>query len=187
MSPIRIIGGVAKGRRLRMVPGSGTRPVGDRVKEALFNILGPDVEGSHFLDLFAGTGSVGIEALSRGAERVVLVEKGARACKTIRANLEHVGLMTGAVLIQADVFHTLNGDPDGSFDYVYIAPPQSRGLWSRALMQMDRRTDWLNPDAWVIAQIHPKEYEDLALASLELFDQRAYGKTMLVFYEHPGR
>jgi hypothetical protein len=76
MSHLRVISGTAKGRKLRMVPGEGTRPVTDRVKQALFNIIGPDVEGSAFLDLYAGTGSVGIEALSRGAKRVVFVDGG---------------------------------------------------------------------------------------------------------------
>ena len=71
----------------------------------------------------------------------------------------------------------------GSFHYVYIAPPQYRGLWSETLHMLDRNTTWLADDAWAIAQLHPREYEDLALARLALFDQRTYGSVMLCFYE----
>lgn len=85
--PIRVIAGAAKGRRLKMVPGDTTRPVMDRVKEALFNILGRGIVGSSFLDLFAGTGSVGIEALSRGAGRVVFIDRHPLAIRTDRKSV----------------------------------------------------------------------------------------------------
>ena len=186
MSHLRVISGTAKGRKLRMVPGEGTRPVTDRVKQALFNIIGPDVEGSAFLDLYAGTGSVGIEALSRGARRVVFVDGGALACKTIRQNLEYTGLQQGASVMRLDVLTALKRERLGGFDYLYVAPPQYRGLWGRTVEQLDRQADWLKPVCWVIAQMHPKEFTTLPLERLELFDQRKYGQTLLAFYEQPG-
>lgn len=186
MPGLRVIAGKARGRRLVPVPGEETRPIGDRVKEALFNILGADIQGAAFLDLFAGTGGVGIEALSRGAERALFVDTSARAVRTVRQNLEQTGLAAGATVLQRDAFGLLAGAAPEAFDYVYAAPPQGRGLWRRALETLDRSQAWLNPDAWVIAQIHPREYLTLELGALEQFDRRTYGNTALVFYRLPG-
>jgi 16S rRNA (guanine966-N2)-methyltransferase len=169
-----------------MVPGEETRPIGDRVKQSLFDILGADIEGSSFLDLFGGTGSVGIEALSRGAERVVFVDLSLRAIETIRRNLEDTGLAEGAEVVRGDAFSFLQKPTQGGFDYVYVAPPQYQGLWSRTVMAIDAVPRWVNPDGWVIAQIHPTEYAVLDLAHLTEFDQRRYGNTLLCFYELPG-
>lgn len=183
MSRMRVIAGQARGRKLRAVPGDETRPISDRVKEALFNILSQDVPGSAFLDLFAGTGSVGIEALSRGADYARFVDSHRAAVETIRSNLESTHLAENAELLPADAFDYISRNPDRSFDYVYIAPPQYKKMWSRAILALDRNSDWLLNDAWVIAQIDPKEYEELDLDNLLEFDQRRYGNTLLVFYE----
>jgi 16S rRNA (guanine966-N2)-methyltransferase len=186
MAGLRVIAGRAKGLRLRMVPGKSTRPISDRVKGAIFNIIGADVTGSYFLDLFAGTGSVGIEALSRGAARVLFVDSDRKAVRTIIANLEHTQLGDRADIRQINVFQYLNGDREETFDYIYVAPPQYAGLWSRTVRTLDEKPEWLNPDAWVIAQMHPVEYEALRLSNLRLFDQRKYGNTLLAFYDLPG-
>jgi 16S rRNA (guanine(966)-N(2))-methyltransferase RsmD len=179
---VRVIAGKAKGRKLRSVPGPGTRPITDRAKSALFSILGGDVAGSRFLDLFAGTGQVGIEALSRGAQEAVFVEKGSRALRTIRTNLELTGLTEGARIVRADVFQYLLTPPEEGFDYIYVAPPQYRGLWKRTLLMLDARPDWLAEDGWVIVQIHPSEFEALPLEHLHRFDSRRYGGVQLDFY-----
>ena len=186
MPGLRVIGGEAKGRRLRLVPGGATRPVGDRVKGALFNILGPDVEDCSFLDLFAGTGSVGIEALSRGAARAVFLDSNARAIRTVEQNLAHTGFSMRAKVYRQDAFSYLSQPEADHFDYVYVAPPQFKDLWRRAITKLDADPHLLNPDAWVIAQIHPNEYLALDLAELVEFDKRRYGSTMLVFYEFPS-
>jgi 16S rRNA (guanine(966)-N(2))-methyltransferase RsmD len=186
MAGIRVISGSAKGHKLRPVPGEVTRPVSDRVKESLFNILGADIEGAWLLDLFAGTGSVGIEALSRGAAGAVFVDNDARAIDSARGNLEATGLANRAEVRRGDAFSLLEGTPRRKFDYVYVAPPQYHDLWSRAVLMLDGRTGWLNPDAWVIAQMHPKEFRELQLARLREADRRKYGSTLLVFYEFPG-
>ena len=182
MSGLRVISGVARGRKLRPVPGSSTRPITDRVKESLFNIIGLDVQSASFLDLFAGTGSVGIEALSRGAATTWFVDNDRLAIETVRANLKHTGLENNVQVLRMDAFNLLGSETKRSFDYVYIAPPQYKGLWKRALHSLDANQSWLSEDAWVVAQIHPREYEQLELQNLAEFDQRRYGSTVLVFY-----
>jgi 16S rRNA (guanine(966)-N(2))-methyltransferase RsmD len=179
---MRVIAGQAKGRRLKMVPGSGTRPITDRAKAALFSILSSDVVGARFLDLFAGTGGVGIEALSRGATEAVFVERGRAALRTIRSNLEHTTLIDRGRIESANVFEFLARVPS-AFDYVYVAPPQYRGLWADTLRALDRHPGWLHQDGWAIAQIHPREYEPLQLETLAQFDQRTYGSVTLCFYQ----
>jgi 16S rRNA (guanine966-N2)-methyltransferase len=184
---LRIIGGKARGRRIRSVPGDTTRPITDRVREALFNILGMDIQGAAFLDLFAGTGSVGIEALSRGAGKVCFVDLNRLPIATIRENLRVTNLETGAEVHQMDAFLFLERISGEKYDYVYIAPPQYKGLWKRALNIIDATPRILSDDAWVIVQIHPVELEELsgeqALKNLVEFDRRQYGSTVVLFYE----
>jgi 16S rRNA (guanine966-N2)-methyltransferase len=182
MSGLRIIAGKARGRRLRSVPGDATRPITDRVKENLFNILGADVQGSTWLDLFAGTGSVGIEALSRGADFVRFVDIQRQAIETIRSNLSQTGLQVGSEVLRLDAFQLIAGPADRGFDYIYIAPPQYKALWQRALLALDADPGWLNEDAWIIVQIHPVEDQAISLKKLEEFDRRKYGSTLLLFY-----
>ncbi len=172
--------------RLQDVPGDITRPITDRVKEALFNILGNDVLDCTFLDLFGGTGSVGIEALSRGAQFVRFIDLNRAAIQVIRANLEHTHLAERAQVVQSDAFAYLRQPPDRAFDYIYVAPPQYKGMWSKALEIIAECPRWLSTESWVIAQIDPVEYQALTLSSLREFDQRRYGSTLLVFYEPSG-
>ncbi len=179
-----MIAGTARGRKLRSVPGDSTRPITDRTKESLFNILGADIQDASLLDLFAGTGSVGIEALSRGARFVRFVDKNQQAIQTVRANLHYTGLAQFAEVNRIDAFSLLLTQPDRQFDYVYIAPPQYKELWKRALRALDGNTGWLGEDAWAIAQIHPVEYETQQFQHLVEFDQRKYGSTLLVFFKY---
>jgi 16S rRNA (guanine(966)-N(2))-methyltransferase RsmD len=179
---MRVIAGKAKGFKLYMVPGDKTRPVMDIVKESAFNIIAPYIFHSSFLDLYAGTGSVGIEALSRGASMARFVDVNPKATQTIHANLEHTGLEEGAEVWQKDVFSMLKMPPDREFDFVYIAPPQYKKLWARTLETLDANMGWLAEDAWVIVQIDPVEEETVHLENLELFDRRVYGSTELLFF-----
>jgi 16S rRNA (guanine966-N2)-methyltransferase len=186
MSGLRVIGGEAKGRKLRMVPGEGTRPISDRVKESLFNILGEELRQAHFLDLFAGTGSVGIEALSRGAAWATFVESDPKACDVIRQNLTHTRLAERGDVVRGDVFHVLARRPSRAYDFVHIAPPQYKQLWERTLLLVDEHTEWLRPDATVVVQVDPVELRPVSLMHLQEYDRRKYGSTLLVLYEWPS-
>ncbi len=179
---IRVIAGSAKGRQLKLVPGDSTRPVMDRVKEALFSIIGRDILDSVFLDLFAGTGSVGIEALSRGARKAVLIDLEPKAIQTIQENLKLTRLMEKAVVRRGDAFAVLSGKPDAAYDFVYIAPPQYKGMWEKALREIDAKPEWLSDDGTVIVQIDPEEYTPIPLEHLVVDDERKYGSTLLIFY-----
>ncbi|MFC1921810.1 16S rRNA (guanine(966)-N(2))-methyltransferase RsmD [Chloroflexota bacterium] len=180
---MRVISGSARGRKLQSVPGDSTRPITDRVKESLFNIVGPDIHKSTFLDLFAGTGSVGIEALSRGASSALFIDVDQKAIKTIRANLDLTGLTESGQVLRGEALTFLERPANVQFDYIYIAPPQYKGLWKEALESLDHHIDWLSSDAWVIVQIHPREFEPLDLEHLKEFDRRSYGSTTLIFFQ----
>ncbi|NPV76892.1 MAG: 16S rRNA (guanine(966)-N(2))-methyltransferase RsmD [Anaerolineae bacterium] len=183
MSNPRIIAGKARGIRLHPVPGNVTRPITDRVKEALFNIIGADIIGASFLDLFGGTGSVGIEALSRGASFARLLDNNQGAFKTIKANLIQTHLNDMAEVLLADAFSYLRKPADKTFDYIYVAPPQYKNLWKQTLAELESNPTWLARDGWVIVQIDPKEYEKIPWKTLSEFDQRRYGSTLLLFFE----
>jgi 16S rRNA (guanine(966)-N(2))-methyltransferase RsmD len=183
---MRVISGSAKGRKLRSVPGDSTRPIADRVKVALFDILSGEVADASFLDLFAGTGGVGIEALSRGAARAVFIDSEPSAVRTTRENLAATGLDRKADVIRSDSFRYLERSEHPAFDIIYIAPPQYKGLWERALRTIDERPEWLSDDGQAIVQIHPREWTEARLAHLIEFDRRKYGNTLLVFFEKPG-
>ena len=168
---LRVITGKAKGRKLKSVPGDTTRPVTDRVKEALFNILAGDVIDSHWWDLFGGTGAIGIEALSRGAAFVRFTDSNRAPVETIKYNVEHCGFSKQAEIRRGDAFTLLSGTADRQFEYIYIAPPQYKDMWLKAIELLDENSNWLSDDGWVIAQIAPKEYKTIALENLEEFER----------------
>lgn len=181
---MRVVAGSARGLRLQGPPSEGTRPISDRAKEALFNIFGTGIRGTRFLDLFAGTGAVGIEALSRGAASAVLVEQDRAVVDVIQANLAATRLTDGATVVRADVFSWLNGPgATHSFDLVFSGPPQWQGLWGRSLAAIDAHPTLLAPDALVVVQLDPREEADEpALTRLQLDDSRRYGNVALRFY-----
>ncbi len=180
---LRVIAGQARGKKLKAVPGAQTRPIMDRVKEALFSILGSGVQGANFLDLFAGTGSVGIEALSRGAGFALFIEKQRGALRVIHHNLAHTGLGERAQVRRRDAFSLLKQAPVRHFDFIFVAPPQYQSMWLKTLRTLDGNPDWHNEDCTIIVQIDPAEFDDSAeFAHLQLLDRRAYGRTLLLFY-----
>ncbi|MCJ7716245.1 MAG: 16S rRNA (guanine(966)-N(2))-methyltransferase RsmD [Anaerolineales bacterium] len=182
MRNLSVIGGKVRGFNLLSVPGEGTRPIMSKVKAALFNIVSPYILGSTWLDLFAGTGSVGIEALSRGASFARFVDNHKGAIKTINTNLEHTGLVDQAEVWQKNALSVLDGVADYKFDFVYIAPPQFKEIWSKTLHTIDQNPDWLLDDSWIIVQIDKVEYKEQILENLRIFDKRTYGSTQLIFY-----
>jgi 16S rRNA (guanine(966)-N(2))-methyltransferase RsmD len=191
---MRVVGGSARGKKLLLVPGSGTRPILDRVKTALFDILRPRISGMNVLDLFAGSGSVGIEALSQGAAHCTFIDLGHKAVDIIKRNLAIAGFADRADVWHGDAFGYLKGTRE-SFHLIYIAPPQHKHLWVKALHQIALRPEVLRGSSaepgeqdepgLAIAQIHPREYESLDLGAIREIRQKRYGNTLLVFYE-PG-
>jgi 16S rRNA (guanine(966)-N(2))-methyltransferase RsmD len=184
---VRIIGGEAKGRRLKGPKTSGTRPVIDRVKTALFAILGEQVEGARFLDLFAGTGSVGLEALSRGAAHATFIEISHQMAAVLRENLRSTKISERAEVIRGDAFRFLEqaAGEARQYEMIYIAPPQYHHLAAKALAGLEASA-LAAPGALAIVQIFPKERVDLdqlALRHFHLIDERRYGSTLLLFYE----
>ena len=179
---LRVISGSARGRKLKSVPGDTTRPITDKVKQALFNILAGDVVDSTWWDLFAGTGAVGIEALSRGAALARFSDLNRAPIETIKSNLEHCKFTAQAEIRRGDAFAMLSAHPDKQFEFIYIAPPQYKEMWSRALLVLDENSGWLTETGWAIVQIDPKEFQDLELDNLEEMDRRKYGSTLMVFF-----
>ena len=178
---MRVISGTARGRVLKSPP-EATRPIMDRVKENLFNILGTDVIDAKVLDLFAGAGSVGIEALSRGAKHATFVEFNDDALKTIRANLKLTKLEVRATVTRENVYRYLKKPPATPYDIIYVAPPQYKEMWKETLKLLDARPQWISDEGILVVQIHPVEFEELELKSFELNDKRKYGSTLLCFY-----
>lgn len=192
---MRVVTGEAKGRKLKGPKTPGTRPIIDRVKTALFDILSARVEDARFLDLFAGVGSVGIEALSRGAASATFIEMNYSVLKLVRENLKITGLGDRAETLHTDAFkflqsyslenQALSKGQEREYDIVYVAPPQYHEMAARALHLLDRSRLVTNKGI-VIVQIHPKERAvvvTVPLTRLVLTDERRYGSTLLLFYE----
>jgi len=179
---MQVTTGSAKGRRLLMVPGDGTRPITDRAKQALFSILGDWIEETRVLDLFAGTGGIGIEALSRGAQHAYFIDLNRKATDTVSANLRNTRLEKQATVERSDSFLFLERYRGQPFHFIYIAPPQYQELWRKALLFIDQRPDLLAKFGIVVVQIHPREETPLELTHLEEYDRRKYGSVMLIFY-----
>jgi len=180
---MRVTGGRLKGRELFGPQSAEIRPMRDQVRTALFNILEDVVEGSLFLDLFAGTGSVGIEALSRGAAHVVFVDNSQEAVQIIHKNLKQLELIKQATVYREDVFQALESlsQRGQRFDLVFVGPPYGMGLADRTLQKIAERKV-LNPDAIVVTEIFKKEAVQDHYGALELFDERLYGDNRMKFY-----
>ncbi len=183
MGTLRVVSGSARGLRLKTVPGDSTRPITDQVKEALFNILGNWIEGTIILDLFGGTGAVGIEALSRGADFVTFIDINNQAARTIKDNLATTGFVEFSEVIKQDAFAYLKNTGRKTYDLVYIAPPQYKKLWITALKLIDDDPDWLSDDGLLILQINPLEWEDVELISFYETRRKKYGDTELIFFK----
>jgi 16S rRNA (guanine966-N2)-methyltransferase len=177
---VRIIGGEFKGRRLQSPAGQAIRPTSDRAREALFNILehgAPALRGARFLDLFCGTGAVGLEAHSRGAREVVLVDHDREAVRVARTNLERIGSPASVRLLARDA--TRLGPAPHPFDLAFLDPPYRSGLAGAALAGL-LQDGWLGPDARVV--VERAATEELALPDgYALERERRYGRAGFLF------
>lgn len=181
---MRVITGSARGRRLKELEGMETRPTTDRVKEGLFNILQFDIEGRRVLDLFAGTGQLGIECLSRGAAAAVFVDRRADAVKLIRENLKITDLTDRARVVSGDSMEYLKSLRE-KFDIILLDPPYAAGVLEEAIAHI-ARFDILAPHGIIVAE-HPVEKALPALsAPYRLHKSYRYGKIGLTVYRRGG-
>jgi 16S rRNA (guanine966-N2)-methyltransferase len=172
---VRVIAGRFGGRRLEAPPGQSTRPTADRVREALFSILG-DISGTRVLDLFAGSGALGIEALSRGAADADFVEGNARAVRVIRRNLDALGVE--ARVYRRDVFAWLGGTHEVTYDLVFADPPYSSASRTAARLS-ELLPAVLNENSLIVTESHKRNPLELATAFV---DARDYGETRIAIY-----
>lgn len=176
---MRIIGGQAKGRKLKGVSSKeDIRPTQDRVREALFNILGDEVVGCRFLDLYAGYGSVGLEAVSRGAEEVVLVEKKTGLVQLIKENIALLEIEAKVRVYRSELPGLLKrlASP---YDIIFLDPPYQKGLTEPTLREILTRS-LIKKDGLIIAEHHCRE--KIGVEGLTLFRKSSYGESQLSFY-----
>lgn len=180
---MRVISGQAKGRRIKAPKGRALRPTADRVKEALFNILPNDLSGYRVLDLFAGTGSLTLEALSRGAAEGRLIDTSREARKAIHQNLQALGLSQRAKLWQAPVLRSIRllSRKGETFDLIFVDPPYERGLVEPTLRAI-AQGGILQACGRVIVEHSAREEVAAQYGPLSLLDQRRYGATLLSFF-----
>jgi 16S rRNA (guanine966-N2)-methyltransferase len=186
---MRIVGGKLKGRSLRAPSGRETRPTSDRVREAIFNILthgveGFTIEGARVLDLFAGTGALGLEALSRGARFCQFVDESAEARGLIRQNADELGLVGQCKIWRRDATRLGRAAPQPPFDLVFADPPYGKGMGEKALISLVS-DGWLAEGAIVVLE-ESSSAEIAQPVELSLIDRRPYGDTQVVFYRRPN-
>ena len=179
---MRIIAGEFRSRKLAFPKTKLTRPMMDRMKESVFSILGETLEGAAVLDLFAGSGSLGLEALSRGAREVVFVENGAWAVETIRDNLKSLALTQKALVINQDVSLALARlQRDGkSFKIIFLDPPYNEGLVKKILIQLER-SDIVSALTQIILHHSRQEKLPETLEKLEVLREKRFGQACLSF------
>ncbi|MBI5681729.1 MAG: 16S rRNA (guanine(966)-N(2))-methyltransferase RsmD [Deltaproteobacteria bacterium] len=185
---MRVVSGSVKGKRLCAVKGLFIRPTSDKIRESVFNILGHTFHYKHVLDLFAGTGAMGIEALSRGAESAVFVDSNYAVIKIIRKNLDICGFSKRAKVLKIDVIQALSLKPLASnlFDLIFIDPPYEAGF-TDAIIEIIDKNVMLTKDGIIVSETSKRIVSKPALSHLEEFDKRRYGDTIVTFYRNKER
>jgi len=182
---MRIISGKFKSRRLKGTPPAGIRPTSDKLRETLFNILGPRVEGATFLDGCAGVGAIGIESISRGAAFVYFVEQSRKACQMIRENLKALEIGDGFKILEMDLIKSLNV-LDASFDIAFIDPPYERDdLYADALERFGNMSR-LSPDGLLIMEHSKRKDLPDSAGTLRKIRSLVQGDAALAFYSGLG-
>ncbi len=177
---MRVITGKARGRKLYTLSGNDVRPTTDAVKEAVFSIMQFGIEGRVFLDAYAGSGQMGIEALSRGAKKAVFLDNSRQSCEIVKKNLEVTGLSENAVVKNTDTLSYIAGTPE-KFDIVFIDPPYRTG----ALMQtLERITKVMNKGGVIICEHPADEKMPGEIQDFVLKKEYKYGKIMITVYSH---
>lgn len=182
---LRIIGGDLKGKKLHSVADTKIRPTADRLREAIFNIISFRVRGAIVLDLFAGTGALGIEALSRGAESAVFIDTSRKVLSLIQRNIKSCALGSRAKIVKWDIINNLNclSPTDRAFDLVFMDPPYNKSLIKASLFNL-HRSNSLVKDAHIIVEHSPSEPIPENNPAFKFTDQRKYGKTLVSFLNY---
>lgn len=185
---MRVISGSAKGRPLKAVPGTGTRPTTDKVKEAVFSMIGPYFDGGQVLDLFAGTGGLSIEALSRGMDRAVLTDMDKKAIDTIRHNLQATGLSDRAEVYRNDALRAIKAlsKREAQFDLVFVDPPYKLKIIGELLEQL-QQDGMLAEGARVVVEHDAEDRHEETYGSLEQVRRAEYGDTAITIYQNRTR
>lgn len=180
---MRIVGGRCRGRVLSSFKGMSIRPTSDKVREAVFNILPRDFPFKKVLDLFAGTGALGIEALSRGSEEAVFIDSDPRATELVRKNLASCGLLEAASVYRRDSLSAIRflSERGKGFDLIFIDPPYASALAEETLKAVDA-AGLLNEGGTVVAETSRRNPIEVKTANLVLLDERRYGDTLIYFY-----
>jgi 16S rRNA (guanine966-N2)-methyltransferase len=180
---VRVTGGALKGRKLHPLRGMTIRPTSDYLKESIFNILTGSVEGAAVLDLFAGTGGLGIEALSRGAATAVFVDNAPQAIKTLIRNVQVCCLQEQSIILKRNVLRGLNflGSIGYIFDLIFIDPPYDKGCVKRTLQLLGRSGSILD-SCTVVIEHSKREILPDTVDCFNLSDRRDHGKTLVSFY-----
>jgi 16S rRNA (guanine966-N2)-methyltransferase len=177
---MRVIAGEAKGRRLRTAPSRKVRPSTDRLKEALFSTLGAGIQGKTVLDLYAGSGALGIEALSRGAAHATFVESYGEAASMIEANLQATGLGDRGTLVRSTAEHFLDSWSGGPFDLVFMDPPYAAGLPDR-LLEALVRTGVVHANSLIVVERSSRTEKAPLPTGYRVADERRYGDSTLLY------
>jgi 16S rRNA (guanine966-N2)-methyltransferase len=181
---VRIVGGEARGRPLRAVPGRSTRPTSDRVRQSLFDVLGQRCDGLRVLDLFCGTGALGLEALSRGAKAATLVDEDKDACAVALRNAGSLGYGDRCTVVREDVFRALPRLA-GPYDLVFSDPPYAARATGR-ILEVLANNPLLAEGGRAVLEKDRREPLPQVPAGLRLVEERRYGDTILVFVEWAG-
>ena len=179
---MRIVAGKAKGTKLYTLEGENTRPTLDRVKESLFNIIQNDIQDSIFLDLFSGSGAIGLEAISRGAKKAILCDKSKEACMVIRKNIEKTHALENTELYQADFKEVLTNRIHEKLDIIFLDPPYKTDFAIEALKMLMEK-DLLKDNTMIIIETDDSNriLENLKNINCEIKDVRKYGRAYLIF------
>jgi 16S rRNA (guanine966-N2)-methyltransferase len=182
---MRVIAGKLKGRPLKAVPGSGTRPTTDKVKESIFNILGPYFEGGMGLDLFAGSGGLGVEALSRGLEKVIFVDKDSKALHTIKANLKECDLVDRSEVYRNDANRALKAivKREIAFDYIFLDPPYKQKKLEELVTFIDGH-NLLSENGFVMCEYSSDSIPSNVIGRLHKVREEAYGIIGISIYTY---
>ena len=183
---MRVISGSTRGLKLLSPEGLHTRPTTDRIKETLFNIMQPDIYLSDFLDLFSGSGAIGIEALSRGAGICVFVDNAASSTKIITKNIEAAHVSDRAFVLKSDVFEALSdlGKKGKTFDIIFMDPPYAEGF-NEPVLKKIVESEVLKPDGYVVLE-RSSDVKLSAVYGLEIFREKIFKNTTLTFFKCGG-